>query len=236
MSKVSIELSTLTNIGDAIREKKGTTEEIAVTELGNEIRGIQSGGGDTTELENLIDESGVLDSTEGTVTEKIEQLIHATDLFFKLYELNYYGIHSVERIEFYIDWVKAVCFNYTRGLKFLKGVDTTNLTTCRNIFLACNLLETIELPFDVSKHNAYHLAGMFSGCNALVNVRFIAETIKESISFSESPLLSAESIQSIIDGLAAVETAQTLSLHKDVKAKLTDTQLATITGKNWTLA
>lgn len=44
MSKVSIELSTLTNIGDAIREKKGTTEEIAVTELGNEIRGIQSGG------------------------------------------------------------------------------------------------------------------------------------------------------------------------------------------------
>ena len=52
MSKVSIELSTLTNIGDAIREKKGTTEEIAVTELGNEIRGIQ-GGGDA-ELENKL--------------------------------------------------------------------------------------------------------------------------------------------------------------------------------------
>lgn len=53
MSKVSIELSTLTNIGDAIREKKGTTEEIAVTELGNEIRGIESGGGDA-ELENKL--------------------------------------------------------------------------------------------------------------------------------------------------------------------------------------
>lgn len=57
MSKVSIELSTLTNIGDAIREKKGTTEEIAVTELGNEIRGIQGGG---TQMKGFAD---------GTLTE-----------------------------------------------------------------------------------------------------------------------------------------------------------------------
>lgn len=34
-----------------------------------------NGSGETEELEALIDESGVLDSTEGTVTEKVEQLI-----------------------------------------------------------------------------------------------------------------------------------------------------------------
>ncbi len=36
---------------------------------------VQASGGNTDEIENLIDNSGVLDSTEGTVTEKVEQLI-----------------------------------------------------------------------------------------------------------------------------------------------------------------
>jgi hypothetical protein len=31
-------------------------------------------------------------------------------------------------------------------------------------------------------------------------------------------------------------TTQTLTFNKDVKAKLTETQIATITNKNWTLA
>jgi hypothetical protein len=36
---------------------------------------VPSSGGGTEELENLIDNSGVLDSTEGTVEDKVEQLI-----------------------------------------------------------------------------------------------------------------------------------------------------------------
>ena len=203
-------------------------KDIIVTAIGD------SGSG-TEEIENIIDASGVLESTEGTVTDKVEQLIHATDLFFKLYGINFYGKYDVERIEFYIDWVLTVDFQYARGLKFLKGIDATKLTTCRNMFVNCSALETIEMPFDVSKHNAYHMEAMFSGCISLVDVRFVKETIKGSIKIP-SPVLSAESIQSIIDGLATVATAQTLTLHADVKAKLTAEQLATITGKNWNLA
>lgn len=191
------------------------------------------GGGGLRQIGEMIDESGVLDSTEGTVEEKINSLIHATDLFRKLYEVNFYGIHSVERIEFYIDWAKEVNLNYARGLKYLRGIDTTKLTTCRNMISDCNLLETIEIPFDMSKHNAYHMTNMFSGCSSLVNVGFVAETIIESISFAHSPLLSADSIQSIIDGLAYVTTAQTLTLHKAIT--LTDEQKATINSKGWTL-
>lgn len=181
----------------------------------------------------MIDESGVLDGTEGTVEEKVGELIHATDLFFKLYEINFYGIHSVERIEFYIDWATAASFEYARGLKYLKGVDTTKLTSCRQMFNQCNLLETIEIPFDMSKHNAWHMGNMFMGCSSLVNVGFVAKTIKESISFAQSSLLSAESIQSIIDGLAIVETAQTLTLNSAIT--FTDEQKATINSKGWTL-
>ena len=67
-------------------------------------------------------------------------------------------------------------------------------------------------------------------------IEFVAETIKVSISFINVNLLSAESIQSVIDGLATVTTAQTLTLNATVKAKLTEEQLATITNKNWNLA
>jgi hypothetical protein len=75
---------------------------------------------------------------------------------------------------------------------------------------------------------------VFYNCGRLENVSFVAESIQNSVSFAQSSLLSAESIQSIIDGLATVETAQTLTLSKQIT--LTDEQKATINAKGWTLA
>ena len=46
MAKYSIEQSTLTSIGDAIREKTGMSELIPVNELASSIAAIQSGGAD----------------------------------------------------------------------------------------------------------------------------------------------------------------------------------------------
>lgn len=65
----------------------------------------------------------------------------------------------------------------------------------------------------------------------------ISGVIGSSINLRDSRLLSAESIQCVIDCLKDLTgaTAQTLTFHKDVGAKLTDTQKATITAKNWTL-
>ena len=96
-------------------------------------------------------------------------------------------------------------------------------------------LHTILGNFDLSQCTNTTMA--FYGCSALENISFVKETIKISISFSHSLLLSNESIQSIIDGLADLTggTAQTLTLHTNVGAKLTDEQKATITAKNWTL-
>lgn len=65
-----------------------------------------------------------------------------------------------------------------------------------------------------------------------------AGTIKVSVILNNSYLFTDETIQSIINGLADVTggTAQTLTLHANVKARLTDEQIATITSKNWNLA
>ena len=77
----------------------------------------------------------------------------------------------------------------------------------------------------------------FMGCSKLENIVFEGE-IAKSIPINQSPKLSDASIQSLIDCLADLTdgTTQTLTLHADVKAKLTDAQIAIITNKNWTLA
>lgn len=229
----------------------------------------QSGGG-TEEIENIIDQSGVLDSTDGTATEKVEQLIDKaedenkwyllsetfTDLprfsnltFEKLPRMNpikatsfsykFSFMPNLKRVDFYINSESCTrfdnCFAKCTVLEYVKGINTANATNFSDMFSWCTSLKTIEEPLNFS--NATSFSGCFYGCTALQNIRSVPETIKKSISIP-SPVLSDESIQSIIDGLADLTggTAQTLTLNATVKAKLTETQLATITGKNWNVA
>ena len=96
-------------------------------------------------------------------------------------------------------------------------------------------LVTILGAMDLSKCTTVTLA--FTSANALKDIEFVPNSIKISIGFNDSNLLSDISIQSIIDGLADLTggTAQTLTLHATVGGKLTDEQKASITAKNWTL-
>lgn len=104
----------------------------------------------------------------------------------------------------------------------------------QNTFSYCPNLREIKGTLDVSKISSF--VGVFNSCNVLEEVRFLEENIFKTITFGSCKLLSDASIQSIINGLATVEEAQTITFHVDVKAKLTDDQIAQITSKNWTLA
>jgi len=77
----------------------------------------------------------------------------------------------------------------------------------------------------------------FANCTALENINFEG-VIANSLSFSNSSLLTPTSINNIIGCLKDLTggTAQTLTLHATVGAKLTDEQKAAITAKNWELA
>jgi hypothetical protein len=103
------------------------------------------------------------------------------------------------------------------------------------MFYGAAKLRTIRGIFDLSQSTDN--AGMFSSANSLENVAFAPLSIKASISFANSLSLSTNSIQSIVDGLADLtgSTAQTLTLHATVGAKLTQTQKDTIAAKNWTV-
>lgn len=103
-------------------------------------------------------------------------------------------------------------FEWRKGLKEVLGeFDMTNCTTVGSIASQCSSLETI---------------------------RFKAGTIKKSLSLAYSPLLTDETIQSVINGLGDLTggTAQTLTLHAKVGAKLTDEQKASASAKNWTIS
>lgn len=112
-------------------------------------------------------------------------------------------------------------------------IDITDCTT-RLIFDGCSNLKNI-VKLIVSKITTYYR--VFRVNCALENVTFEGE-IGADISFGESQKLSNASIQNIIDHLADLtgQATQTLTFHKTVGEKLTDTQKATVTAKNWTLA
>ena len=100
-----------------------------------------------------------------------------------------------------------------------------------NMFRYCRQLKTIR-ELTVSEHTTYQ--NWFGSCVALENITFNG-TIGTNISFADSPLLTNESVQSIIDHLADLtgKTSQTLTLNAQVY--VSEMQKAEIENLNWSL-
>lgn len=114
------------------------------------------------------------------------------------------------------------------------NADMSKSTNCLQMFVNLTALKVINgTPLDLT--SSTNNGNMINSCNSLEEIRFAPNSIKVSIGLQGSAVLSDATIQSIIDGLAEVATAQTLTFHATVGAKLTDAQKATITAKNWTL-
>jgi hypothetical protein len=221
---------------------------------------------------DIIDESGVLGSTDGTATEKVEQLIEKAEWENLWYEMtkrvheftagfmgstvikklpradfsnvikfnDFFKDSSIEEIDYYIDCKNCTnmsrMFLNTPNLKRIVGLNVSNVTGAQQTFDNC-AVEVIERPLDFSKIGGNSAKPNWGSAPNLREIRFAEKCLKYKTTFN-SEHLSDDSIQSIIGGLADLTggTAQDLVLHKDVKAKLTETQLATITSKNWNLA
>lgn len=281
----------LTAIGDAIREKNGSTEKIPLADMPQVIRDMQSGKeeqektvnitengttevlpdedkvlskvtvnvevqGGTEEIEQLIDESGVLEDTEGSVSEKVEELIdyanfkniiqnfinqsNGTGTGKTVYVFKNSNVKDVSMFDFSqavrldsllqdcqeieeveIDASSAVYMNLMcSGCTKLKKVIVKNMsdecTDVRGVFAYCTSLEIVEGLLDFSSIKSFWSNWdqlPFRSCNLLKEIRVVENCIKVNFNVT-SPLLSAESIQSIAYGLAYVTTAQTLTLNK----------------------
>lgn len=104
-----------------------------------------------------------------------------------------------------------------------------------SMFGRCSSLETIPL---LELNNVTGFSSTFSGCTALKNIT-IKGSIDVNFNISATAVLSDESVQSIIDHLKQLtpETTQTLTVHQNVRDKMTDAQVDKIVDQlKWTLA
>lgn len=93
-------------------------------------------------------------------------------------------------------------------------------------------LVTISGALDLS--NCTKTTIPFDGAFALENIEFAPNTIPISIKFGECRKLTHDSLMSIINGLAVVETTQTLTLPSSLK--ILQSQVDSANAKGWTVA
>lgn len=254
----------------------------------------------TEEIENLIDNSGVLEETEGTVTEKVEQLIgkaeeldvfmhitNASQLFnnaktfptkavvnlpnattvyqtFSHWNSTTEPIPIVEEITVIAPNIDVSngqscmgqMFAFNHGVKkvVLKMPDTCSYMS--STFASAKSLVEVVLNFSTKQIKQYsntfggsavetiqgtldfssatYVTNMFNLCANLKNVTFAPNTLSVSLSLINSDKLTNKTKQSVFDALATVGTAQTLTLHKNVK--ILQSQVDSANAKGWTVA
>ena len=129
-------------------------------------------------------------------------------------------------------------FMYNGSITTTKVPITTDAENqnCTSIFVGAYALKTIPSIKVTEKCRTFQ--SWFNECYALEEINFTQDSvIKANIAFQNSPKLTNQSVQSLINVLKDLtgESSQTLTLHADVGNKLTDAQKAAITAKNWTL-
>lgn len=227
-------------VADAIRAKNGSTEQYKLADMPQAIENIQTAPeGDWRDYIYTfqIYHRAQTDETLNVVLPKYAQSLRRS--FSALYGeegVTYKKliISKLDEEEFPVTSMSEM-FYYNRGTtELFVNFDTSHVVTFNDMCERYGPLHTIHGVFDLSSTTG-NLGTAFN-CQSLANITFKAGTIRYNISFIHSGKLSDESIQSIIDGLAQVETAQTLTFHATVKAKMTEEQIATINEKGWTLA
>ena len=105
------------------------------------------------------------------------------------------------------------------------------LTNCRGMFSYCKNLKTIPT---LTVTASTDFTSTFNGCSALENITFDGVIGTTGISFSGCPLLTHDSLMSIINALET-KTSGTfkITLGSTNLAKLTDEEKLIITNKGW---
>lgn len=117
-------------------------------------------------------------------------------------------------------------------------VDLSNAAGLLNTFFGYNTagasqlvtIGLLKLPADGT--NIFG-PNFFQNCDKLENIT-IEGVIGGDLDMSACPL-SAQSVESVIDHLAAAQAPLTLTLSETAKARLTQTQRDTAAAKNWTI-
>lgn len=232
----------LADINTALTEKGAESAE-SLTDVPEKIGSIEAGGGSSDDIRQYITKIPSFNNatfpTGYDLVLNCPQLTGGDDWASKFSNTN--GLRSVTIIAPNANNPEinmTTCFVDARTVEIIDftGFSFT-ISYFASVFMRCYLLREIrgELGFTSTANiNAYS----FYECRALKEIRFREGTIQKSVSFAQSPNLSADSRQSIVGGLADLtgKTAQIVTFHPTVYDALTEDEKATISAKNWTVA
>ena len=126
-------------------------------------------------------------------------------------------------------------FTNAFGITETPPIDLSKATTTSSMFVNAD----IKIIGTLTCSEGTVLAtNMFDNLTLLENITF-AGVIPSSIAFAKSSKLTYNSIMSIANALkdySGTTTKPTLTLHANAKARLSESDIATITEKGWTLA
>lgn len=253
MANVLIESQTMTNIADAIREKNGSIDEYKPSEMPQAIKDIEttySGNcwNDLSKLNLYGDSDGMKEAYENNAEYVIDVPPNVTSLadMFSVWSPNCYN-RKLKKIT--INKTNgspitnlASCFLYTANNRTVTlNFDTSAVTNFGSMFNRASIGSTpisITITTPLNFSSATNVGNMFGGIEYRATIksdfRLVPETL--SISWNVGSLnLTDETIKSIIDGLATVETQKTLTLNSAIVDRLTSEQIIQITNKNWSL-
>lgn len=115
----------------------------------------------------------------------------------------------------------------------MRSFNTPSVVNFNYMFGARTTLKEIKFGI-LDFASATDVGYMFHACNALTTFTGEVRNLKLSLDLGSSPL-TAESAMVFINGLAEVETAQTLRLKSTTHEQLTPEQIAVATAKGWTV-
>ena len=160
MAEYLIQDTTLTGIADAIREKTGGTDPVAVSDMAAQIEGIQAGGGGDDVLDALIDRS-ITEISSSSAT--------------SIGSYAFYSCSSLTTVDFPVATsIGTSAFQYCRSLTTANFPVATSLET--SAFQNCNSLTTVDFPVATSIGTS-----AFQNCSSLTTANFpVATSIRTS--------------------------------------------------------
>ena len=150
----------LTDVADAIREKKGTSETINPQDFSSEIASIETGGNGWT---GHVDAEGLraIGWTEEDIAYYQENGVDWNEEDDHLHLVSddnkaLYGVLTASNISTYKD-----------RIVYLPKIDTSNVTDMRNMFYGCYSLTSIP---QLDTNNVTNMSSMFTNCYSLTSI------------------------------------------------------------------
>ena len=166
MNEYIIKGETLTGIADAIREKTGVTDPVAVSDMAGKIAEIKAGGCD---IDALIDRS-ITEISSSSAT--------------SIGSYAFYSCSALTTVAFPVATsIESYAFQFCRSLTTADFPVATSIGT--SAFQNCNELTTVDFPVATSIEGS-----AFRACSALTTVDFPVATSIETSAFQNCNALT----------------------------------------------